>query len=78
MDQRNCIQVCVKNEIKCAPTFEILTVAFRESTMRITQVQLSYNRLQGGRDVNADAPTGHPSTLTTDENIEAVKKMIFG
>ena len=26
MDQRNCIKFCVKNEIKCARTFEMLTV----------------------------------------------------
>ena len=25
--QRNCIKICVKNEIKCAKTFEMLTVA---------------------------------------------------
>ena len=28
MDQRNCIKFCVENEIKCARTFEMLTVAF--------------------------------------------------
>ena len=38
MDQRNCIQFCVKNEIKCAKTFKMLTVAFGESTMSRTQV----------------------------------------
>ena len=39
MDQRKCIKFCVKNEIKCARTFEMLTVAFGESSARITQVQ---------------------------------------
>ena len=34
MDQRNCIKFCVKNEIKCARTFEVLTVTFAVSTMR--------------------------------------------
>ncbi|KAA2237134.1 helix-turn-helix domain-containing protein, partial [Solihabitans fulvus] len=77
MDQRNCIKFCVKNEIKCARTFEMLTVAFGESTMSRTQVQLWYNRCKGGReDVNDDARPGRPST-TTDEKIEAVKKMIM-
>ena len=36
MDQRNCIKFCVKNDIKCARTFEILTVSFCESTMSRT------------------------------------------
>ena len=45
--------------------------------MSTTQVQLYYNRLkQGWEDVNDDARTDSSSTLTTDENIEAVQKMI--
>ena len=38
--QRNCIKFCVKTEIKCANTFEMLTVASGESTMSRKQVQL--------------------------------------
>ena len=45
MDQRNCIQFCVKNEMKCAKT-----AAFGESTMSRTQVQLWYNRFKEGRE----------------------------
>ena len=75
---RNCIKFCIKTEIKCAKTFEMLTVAFGESTMSRTQVQLWYNRFKEGReDVNDDARPGRPSTSTTNENIEAVKKMIL-
>ena len=56
----------------------MLAVAFGESTMSRTQVQLWYNRLkEGWEDVNDDAGPGHPSTSTTDKNIEAVKKMIL-
>ena len=56
MDQRNCIKFCVKNEIKCAKTFKILTVSFRKSTKNRTQVQLWYNRFKEGQeDVNSDA-----------------------
>ena len=42
MDQRNCtrIKFGVKNETKYERTFEMLTVAFDESNMSRTQVQL--------------------------------------
>ena len=56
----------------------MLTVAFGESTMSRTQVQLWYNRFkEGWEDVNNDACSGRLSTSATDENIEAVKKMIL-
>ena len=56
----------------------MLTVAFAESTMNRTQVEFWHNRFKVGReDVNDDARPGRPSTSTTDENIEAVKKMIL-
>ena len=46
--------------------------------MSKTQVKLWRNQFKEGReDVNDDASPGRPSTLTTDENIEAVKKMIL-
>ena len=42
------------------------------------QVKLWYNRFQEGQeDVNDDAHPVRPSTSTTDENIEAIKKMIL-
>ena len=41
-------------------------------TMSRTQVKLWYNRFK-----EVDVRPGRPSTLTTDENIEAVKKMIL-
>ena len=59
MDQRNCIKFCVKNEIKCATTFEILIVTFGESTMRRTQMQLCYNRFNEGREDVNDRATEH-------------------
>ena len=53
-----------------------MTVTFDESTVSRTQVQLWCNRFKEGReDVNDDARSGRPSTSTTDDNIEAVKKM---
>ncbi|UYV60218.1 hypothetical protein LAZ67_1000452 [Cordylochernes scorpioides] len=33
MDQRTCIEFCVKNEIKCADAFRMLTVAYGEATL---------------------------------------------
>ena len=65
MDQRNCIKFCIKNEIKCARTFKMLTVAFGKSTSSRTQVQLIK---ESREDVNDDVRPGHLSTLTTDEN----------
>ena len=54
----------------------MLIVAFGESTMSRTQVQLWYNRFKEDReDVNGDARSDRPSSSTTDESIEAVKKM---
>ena len=46
--------------------------------MSRTQVQLWYNRFKEGREQVSDvARPGRPSTSTTDENIEAVRKMIL-
>ena len=54
-------------------------MAFGESTKSRTQVQLWYSRFKEGReDVNDDARPGRSSMSTTDESIEAVKKMRFG
>ena len=54
-----------------------MTAVFGKSTMSRTQIQLWYNRFKEGQeDVNDEARPSRPSTLTTDENIEAVKKMI--
>ena len=61
MDQRNCLKFRVTNEIKCARTFEMLTVVFDESAMSRTQVQLWYNRLkESPEDVNDDDRPGCP------------------
>ena len=53
-------------------------MAFGESTISRTQVQLLHYWFKEDReDVNDNARPGRPSTLTTVENIEAVKKMIL-
>ena len=50
MNQRPRIKFCVHNKSKCLRTFEMLTMAFFESTMSKTQVQLWYNRFKEGRE----------------------------
>ena len=56
----------------------MLTVEFSESTRNRTQVQLWYKRFKNGReDLNDDIRSGRLNTSTIDENIEAVKKMIW-
>ena len=56
----------------------MLIVAFGKSTVSRTQVQLWYNWFkEGWENVNNDARPDRPSTSTTDENIEAVTKMIL-
>ena len=54
----------------------MLTVAFGESPASRTQVQLWCNRCKQDRDVNDDISPGRLKTSTSDENIEAVTKMI--
>ena len=56
----------------------MLIVAFGESTMSSTQVQLCNNRIKESReDANEDACPIRSNTSTTDENINAVKEMIL-
>ena len=51
---------------------------FCTKLMSRTQVQLWYKRFKESREhVNNDACPSHPTMSTTDENIEAVKKMIL-
>ncbi|UYV67291.1 FHOD1 [Cordylochernes scorpioides] len=74
MDQRTCIKFCVKNEIKCADAFRMLTVAYREATLDRSNVYRWYKMLSDGReDVNDEERAGRPSTSTTDEKINEVE-----
>ncbi|UYV78503.1 hypothetical protein LAZ67_16001800 [Cordylochernes scorpioides] len=78
MDQRTCIKFCVKNEIKCADAFRMLTVAYGESTLDRCNVYRWYKMFSEGReDVNDEERAGRPSTSTTDEKINEVEKMIL-
>ena len=57
-----------------------LIVAFDESPISRTQVQLWFNRFNGGREdanISACLCPGSPSISTTNKNVEAVKKIIL-
>ncbi|UYV60276.1 hypothetical protein LAZ67_1000678 [Cordylochernes scorpioides] len=78
MDQRTSIKFCVKNEIKCADAFRMLTVANGEATLDRSNVYRWYKMFSEGReDVNDEERAGRPSTSTTDEKINEVEKMIL-
>ncbi|UYV80443.1 K02A2.6-like [Cordylochernes scorpioides] len=78
MDQRTCIKFCVKNEIKCADAFRMLTVAYGEATLDRSNVYGWYKMFSEGReDVNDEERAGRPSSSTTDEKINEVEKMIL-
>ncbi|UYV75234.1 hypothetical protein LAZ67_12003040 [Cordylochernes scorpioides] len=78
MDQRTCIKFCVKNEIKCADAFRMLTVAYGKATLDRSNVYRWYKMFSEGReDVNDEEHAGRPSTSTTDEKINEVEKMIL-
>ncbi|KAG5347613.1 MOS1T transposase, partial [Acromyrmex charruanus] len=76
MDQRICIKFCVKNKIKCADAFRMLTVAYGEAILDRSNVYRWYKMFSEGReDVNDEERAGRSSTSTTDENIDEVKKI---
>ncbi|UYV61504.1 hypothetical protein LAZ67_1005082 [Cordylochernes scorpioides] len=78
MDQRTCIKFCVKNEIKCADAFQMLTVAYGEATLDRSNVYRWYKMFSEGReDVNDEERAGRPSTSTTDKKVNEVEKMIL-
>ncbi|XP_018377435.1 PREDICTED: putative uncharacterized protein FLJ37770 [Trachymyrmex cornetzi] len=75
MDQRICIKFCVK---KSADAFRMLTVAYGEATLDRSNVYRWYKMFSEGReDVNDEECAGRPSTSTTDENIDEVKKIVL-
>ncbi|KAG6461014.1 hypothetical protein O3G_MSEX012380 [Manduca sexta] len=78
MEQRTCIKFCVKNDIKCADAFRMLTVAYGEATLDKSNVYRWYKMFSESReDVNDEERAGRPSTSTIDEKIDEVKKMVL-
>ncbi|KAG5320973.1 SETMR methyltransferase, partial [Acromyrmex heyeri] len=71
MDQRICIKFC-------ADAFRMLTVAYGEATLDRSNVYRWYKMFSEDReDVNDEERAGRPSTSTTDENIDEVKKIVL-
>ena len=55
-----------------------MTVAYSESALSKKNVYKWYKLFQNGReDANDEPRSGRPSTSTTDENVEAVKKIVL-
>ena len=78
MDQRIFIKFCVKNKIKYSEVLKTLTTAFGKSTLSQKNVHKWYKLFTEDReDVNDEASPGHPSTSTTNENVQAMKKIIM-
>ena len=78
MDQRICIKCCMKNKIKCAYAFRMLTVAYGEATLDRSNVYQWYKMFSESReDVNDEERAGCSSTSTIDENIDEVKKIVL-
>ena len=77
MDQRICNKFCVKNKIKCADAFRMLTEAYGDTTLDRSNVYRWYNMFsEGPEDVNDEERAGRPNTSTIDENIDEVKKIL--
>ncbi|XP_018365426.1 PREDICTED: putative uncharacterized protein FLJ37770 [Trachymyrmex cornetzi] len=56
----------------------MLTVAYGEATLDRSNVYRWYKMFSEGlEDVNDEERAGHPSTSTTDENIDEVKKIVL-
>ncbi|UYV62577.1 hypothetical protein LAZ67_2001146 [Cordylochernes scorpioides] len=56
-----CIKFCVKNEIKCADAFRMLTVAYGEATLDRSNVYRWYKMFSESReDVNDEESAGTP------------------
>ena len=77
-DKYGHFKCCVKNKMKCADAFRILTVTYGEATFDRSNVYRWYKMFSEGReDVNDKERAGRPSTSTTDENIDEVKKIVL-
>ena len=68
----------VKNKIKCADAYRLLTVAYGEATLDRSKVYRWYKIFSECReDMNDEERSGRPNTSTTDENIDDEKKIVL-
>ncbi|KAG5329050.1 GVQW3 protein, partial [Acromyrmex heyeri] len=72
MDQRIYIKFCVKNKIKCADAFRMLTVAYGEATLDRSNVYRWYKMFSEGReDVNDEERAGRRMESTNLKNLHS-------
>ena len=62
--------------MKCSNVLKMLTAAFGEFTLNKKNVYKWYKLFTEGRE-DVNARPGRPSTSTTDENVEEVKKIVM-
>ena len=68
----------LKIKIKCADAFRMLTVAYGKTTLDRSNVYRWYKMFSASReDVNDEERAGRPSTSTTHENFDEVKKIVL-
>ena len=74
MQQRVCIEFCVKNGFNGAQTLEMLEKRFGNDTLTRSNVFRWHERFRSGREsVEDDERSGRPSAAKTDENINKIK-----
>ncbi|XP_054709237.1 protein GVQW3-like [Uloborus diversus] len=77
LEQRGNIKFCVLLEKSPSETLEMLRKAYGNSAMKKSAVYEWHKRFLGGRTTIEDnVRTGRPSTSTTDDNIERVRKLV--
>ena len=79
IEQRVCLKFCVSNGIAATESLKMLQKCFGKSTLSRTQVFEWHKAFSEGREVVENLPlASRPSTSVNDDNIEKVKKIVFG
>ena len=78
VEQRVCLKFCVSNDISCGESLKMLRNTYGESCISKTRAYEWYKAFKEGREVVVDLPrSGRPSTATTKENIDRIKKLVL-
>jgi len=77
VDQRICINFCLKLGHSSAETIPVIKKAFGDDSMSEAQIKLWYRRFKVGREsVESDRRSGRPSTNRTPENVESIRAAV--